>query len=1041
MSPKNAHVSTALPEAAASPAGSYWRHAAELHGEVSIDPEKHREFASDGADILDATGRRNFMKVMGASMMMAGLAGCARQPEEKIVPYVKPPENAVPGRFAYYATAVPTAGYGLGALAASYEGRPTKIEGLAEHPASRGASSIHAQASVLDLYSPDRLEAISHAGTLGTWNRFVAEFSRAIAQADSAAGAGMAILTETVTSPTIAKQMGKIQAIFPELKWFQHDPMGRNNARVGAFEAFGEYVETVIDFSKAKVILSLDSNFIAEGPAHVRYARDYAVTRAAAAAPDEPGYEAREGFSHDEMSRLYAAECSPTLTGANADHAIALRYPEIETLARKVAQLLGVAGVAAHEGNAQAIPADWLEALVGDLQAHKGGAVVVPGDSQPPVVHALAHAINGALGAVESGLVTYIASSEVKPVDQRQSLAEMVEALNAGQISLLVILGGNPAYNTPYNLNVGAAIEKAGLRVHLTSQKNETSDLCHWVIPESHYLECWGDIRAYDGTISIIQPLIRPLYNSKSATQMLALILGDDIISDYDAAHNEWINSYGAESGPAWKKALSLGVVEGSASPAKAVAHKLSFPEEAPIPAREGLDLIFRLDPTVADGRHANNGWLQELPKPLTNLTWDNAVHLHPNTARRLELRQEDLVDIEHGDVKVTAAVMLVYGHPEDSATIHLGYGRTISGYIGKGRGFNAFACQKAESPWFLTGASLSRKGRSYLLARTEEHNNIEQSHVTQAKKAHDRHLVRENTLEYFKSHPDFAKHMGHHAPGRENTLYKPEEKDWDGPFSWGMTIDLNRCTGCAVCTIACQAENSIPIVGKEEVSRGREMHWIRVDRYYKGDPERMKDGHVDGVAHQPVNCMQCENAPCEPVCPVGATMHSEEGLNDMVYNRCVGTRYCSNNCPYKVRRFNFFHYQIREGQDAPQLRMMRNPNVTVRSRGVMEKCTYCVQRINRARIDAKVAAAQTGGEPALADGAVVTACQAACPSGAIEFGNIKDPDSRVSLRKKNPRDYGLLADIGTRPRTTYLAQLRNPSTKLSGSEAHTAEH
>jgi len=1046
MSPKNANASTAHPEVAASPAGSYWRHAAELHGEVTIDPAKHREFPSDASGFLDAAGRRNFMKVMGASMMMAGLTSCARQPEEKIVPYVKPPEEGVPGRFNYYATAVPTAGYGMGALAVSYEGRPTKIEGLAEHPASRGASSMHAQSSILDLYCPDRLEAVSHAGTLGTWNQFATEFARVIAEVDSAAGAGLAILTETVTSPTIGKQMGKLNAIFPEMKWYQHDPMGRNNARVGAFEAFGEYVESLIDFKKAKIVLSLDSNFLTEGPAHVRYAADYAVTRAAAAAADEAGYEARKGFSHDEMSRLYVAESSPTLTGANADHAISLRYPEIETLARKVAQAVGVAGVAANEANAQAIPADWLDALVEDLTHHKGHAVVVAGDTQPPVVHALAHAINGALGAVESGLVTYVASPEVNPVDQQQSLADLVAQLESGAISALVILGGNPVYNTPYDLNFAAAVDKAGLRVHLTSEKNETSELCHWVIPQSHYLESWSDIRAYDGTMSIIQPLIRPLYNSKTASQILALILGDDIISDYDVTYNEWVNANGTESGPAWKKALSVGVVEGSAFPAKTVTHKLAFPEEAAAPAREGIDLLFRLDPTIADGRHANNGWLQELPKPLTNLVWDNAVHLHPHTARRLELKQEDVVDIEHGDVKVTAAVMLVYGHPEDAATVHLGYGRTVTGYIGKGRGFNAYACQKSSSPWFQTGVSLSairHKGRSYLLARTEEHNNIEQSHVDQSNAAHRRHLIRENTLEHYKGHPDFAKHMGHHAPEREITLYNPDEKDYDGPFSWGMTIDLNRCTGCAVCTIACQAENNIPIVGKEEVSVGREMHWIRVDRYYKGDPTRMlHDGKVDGVSHQPVNCMQCENAPCEPVCPVGATMHSNEGLNDMVYNRCIGTRYCANNCPYKVRRFNFFHYQIREGQDAPQLKMMRNPSVTVRSRGVMEKCTYCVQRINQARIDAKVAAAQLGGgEPSIPDGTIVTACQAACPSGAIEFGNIKDPNSRVSQRKQNPRDYGLLADIGTRPRTTYLAQLRNPSPKLSGSEAHTAEH
>ena len=1049
MSPKNVRenaIDREAPSQAGSPHATYWRHAAEFHGDVAIDPDKHQEFASSDAGALDATGRRNFMKVMGASMMLAGLTSCARQPEEKIVPYVKPPENEVAGRFNYYATAVPTAGYAMGAVAASYEGRPTKIEGLAGHPASLGSTDIYAQASILDLYCPDRLESISHAGTLGTWTQFATEIARHMEEIDGAAGAGLAILTETITSPTVGKQLAMLQAFYPELKWYQHDPLGRNNARTGAFEAFGEYVETVVDFKKAKVVVALDSNFLCEGPAAVRYARDFATTRSAAASADTPDYEPREGFAHDEMSRLYAAECTPNLTGASADHCVKLRHPHIETLARTIAREVGVPGVSANEANGRALPAEWVAAVLEDLAAHKGHAVVMAGDSQPAAVHALAHAINGALGAVESCLVTYVQSPEAQPVDQHQSLQDLVADLNAEKVSLLVILGGNPAYSAPYTFQIADAIGKAGLRVHLTSQKNETSDLCHWVVPESHFLESWGDLRAHDGTISIVQPLIRPLYNSKNATEILALLLGDDTSTDYDIVHNGWLNTYGADSERDWRKSLSTGMVAGSAFPAKPVTHQHTFAEESEAPAREGLDLLFRIDPTVADGRHANNGWLQELPKPLTNIAWDNAVHLHPNTARRLELEQEDVVQIQYQGFEghhVRAAVTLLYGQPEDVATVHLGYGRTVAGYVGKGRGFNAYACQKADSPWFLTGVNLSKTGRTYLLARTEEHNNIEHSLVEQGETAERRHLVRVATLDEYKKQPDFAHHGVLPAPDREETLYHPEEKDYDGPYAWGMTIDLNRCTGCKVCTIACQAENNIPIVGKVELNKGREMHWIRVDRYYKGDIE---SAHVETV-HQPVPCQQCENAPCEPVCPVGATMHSAEGLNDMVYNRCIGTRYCANNCPYKVRRFNFFHYQIREGQDAPVLKMMRNPNVTVRSRGVMEKCTYCVQRINRARIDAKVAAAQAG-QPenvAIPDGAIITACQAACPSQAIDFGNIKDPESRVSIRKKNPRDYGLLADIGTRPRTTYLAQLKNPSPKLAGSgaqsEAHTAEH
>jgi len=1043
MSPKDLHDTVTDREMPASMAeneeGAYWRHAREYFGEVVSDPEKHREFDTEHPELLDPASRRNFMKVMGASMMLAGLTSCARQPEEKIVPYVKSPEESIPGRFDYYATAVSLAGYGMGVVATSYSGRPTKIEGLAEHPASQGATGIHAQASVLDLYSPDRLESISRAGTMATWNQFVADMARSMADIEAAQGEGLTILTETVTSPTIQGQMAQLAARFPKMAWREHDPMGRNNARLGAMQAFGRYAETKIDFLKAKAVLSLDADFLHEGPAHVRYARDFAVTRSADARADAPDYIAREHFAHDEMSRLYVAECSPTLTGAAADHLMPLRYTKVETLARVVAERVGVSGVSADSAAASQLDRAWVDALIEDLTHHRGHAVVVPGDAQPPVVHTLAHAINAALGAVESGLVTYIDSPEADATDQEGSLGQLVDDLNNDRVKLLVILGGNPVYNTPGDVDFAAALDRAPLRVHLAAEKNETSERCHWVIPEAHSLESWGDIRAYDGTHSIIQPLIRPLYNSKAASQILAVLLDNNATaSDYDLVRERFAALYGADSETKWKKALSLGYVEGSAFSPVALTARAEFPAEAPRVEQPGLELVFRLDPHVGDGRHANNGWLQELPKPLTRLTWDNALHIHPTTAKLRDLEHEDVVVIKVGDREVRAAVMLMFGHPQNVATLHLGHGRQVAGHIGKGRGFNAYTIRSAASPWHLgEGVIVAKTGRTYMLARTEEHSNIEKSLQTQAQKAKDRYLIRDANLDRYKADPAFVQRMGHPAPERENTLYKPEDHDYAG-LSWGMTIDLNRCTGCSVCVIACQAENNIPIVGKQDVKNGREMHWIRVDRYYKGD--MYNDVRA---AHQPVPCMQCENAPCEPVCPVGATMHSVEGLNDMVYNRCVGTRYCANNCPYKVRRFNFFHYQIREGQDAPQLKMMRNPNVTVRSRGVMEKCTYCVQRINAARIDAKVAAAQTGGETNIPDGSLVTACQAACPSRAIDFGNINDPASRVALRKQNPRDYGLLADIGTRPRTTYLAKLHNPSPNLGG-DSHaeaTPEH
>jgi molybdopterin-containing oxidoreductase family iron-sulfur binding subunit len=594
----------------------------------------------------------------------------------------------------------------------------------------------------------------------------------------------------------------------------------------------------------------------------------------------------------------------------------------------------------------------------------------------------------------------------------------LVDGMNAGKVEFLLILGGNPVYDTAADLNFAGALNNVALRAHLTPMANETSRLCHWALPESHYLEAWGDVRAHDGTVSIVQPLILPLYATKSAHEVVAILLGEDTLSGLDILKTSWMARRGPDNFDTfWKTALSKGVIDGTAAAAKAVRHQGQIPPQERVERPAGtLDVVFRHCPSVLDGRFANNGWLQELPRPLTKLTWDNALCIHPKTARRLHVKHEDLVELEVNGRTVRCPVMVQPGQPEDVATVHLGYGRTHAGKIGTGVGFNAYSVQAFASPWFATGANVRPTGQ----------------------KAQDRHLIREASLDVYVEHPDFAQHMGHHAPADHFTLYKPEEKQFIGDeytgYAWGMTIDLNRCNGCGVCAIACQAENNIPIVGKAEVRTGREMHWIRVDRYYKGDFE----GEV-GVAHQPVPCMQCENAPCEPVCPVGATMHSKEGLNDMVYNRCVGTRYCSNNCPYKVRRFNFFHYNIREGQDAPSLKMMRNPNVTVRSRGVMEKCTYCVQRINRARVDAKVAGTR------VADGAIVTACQAACPSAAIEFGDIRDKESRVAKAKASPRNYGLLADIGTRPRTTYLAKVNNPSPALGGStpgaHAHGGTH
>jgi molybdopterin-containing oxidoreductase family iron-sulfur binding subunit len=795
-----------------------------------------------------------------------------------------------------------------------------------------------------------------------------------------------------------------VLAEFPQANWHQYEPVNHDSLADGAMKAFGRSVETTYDFSRAKTVLALDADFMTSGPGRVRYIADFA--------------DARDADAGHGMNRLYVAESSPTLTGANADHRAALKFSQVETLARVVALRVGVTGVDIQDEAANALPADYVSALVEDLQANKGAGIVLAGPEQPAIVHQLAHAINQVLGNT-GATVFHREPVQARPENQTQSLASLTTAIQGGQVNVLLIVGGNPAYNAPADVNFAAALEgmTGRTRVHLTSHPNETSRLCDWAVPEAHFLEAWGDLRGHDGTVSIVQPVIHPLYSdAKSPAEFIAVLLGDGGAKGYDLVRTTWQTSWGENFDTQWTRALMYGIIDGTAAAPVQVSAQADFGTHTP-PAHSELDILFRIDPAIYDGRWINNGWLMELPRPMTKHTWDNAVIMGPATAAAQGVGNEDVVTLTYGGRSVTGPVLIQFGHPEGAVTVHLGFGRTHTGKVGAGNGFNAYALRTSDSPWNGTGATIAPTGEKRLVARTEDHYLIEQS-----VHANRRHLIREATFGEWEKHPDFAAHMGHHAPADDFTLYDPKEKDFGG-HQWAMTIDLNRCVGCNACVTACQSENNIPIVGKEQIAKGREMHWIRVDRYYKAHSEA--DFDQPEMAFQPLPCMQCENAPCEPVCPVGATMHSKEGLNDMVYNRCVGTRYCANNCPYKVRRFNFFHFNVREGQDRAKLALIRNPNVTVRSRGVMEKCTYCVQRINAARITAKKA------NRYIADGEVVTACQSACPAGAIVFGNINDENSAVTKLKANPRNYGLLADIGTRPRTSYLAKLRNPSAML----------
>ena len=967
----------------------YWRSLEELAATEDFQWCLENEFPRQAGGFRSAVDRRQFLQLMGASLALAGLSACTRQPTENIVPYVRQPEEIVPGRPLFFATALPLGGVASGVLVESHMGRPTKVEGNPEHPASLGATDAFAQAAVLTLYDPDRSQVISNVGEIRPWAAFVAAIRSRLEGQREQGGSGLRILTETITSPTLADQLRQLQAAFPAAQWHQYEPVHHDNAIAGARAAFGEDVDTRYHFDQADVVLSLDADFLSCGPGHLRYVREFSAKR-------------RVQGERTEMNRLYAVQSTPTNTGAVADHRLPLRASQIEDFARAVANGLGLPVQNAPGLEAYA---KWITALVHDLQTHKGSSIVIAGDEQPPAVHVLAHAMNEALGNV-GRTVVYAEPVAAKPTIQTQSLRDLVADMQAGKVALLLILGGNPVFDAPADVPFPTALSKVPLSVHLGLYNDETSQLCHWHIPQAHSLESWSDGRAYDGTITIMQPLIAPLYDGKTAHEMLALLSDRPERSSHDIVRDYWKSRHDAADFELfWRKTLHDGLIPDSATPSKQVTMRpLAGIDLLPASraSNRGFEIIFRPDPTIYDGRFANNGWLQELPKSLTRLTWDNAALIAPATAERLGLADEDVVELAYGGRTLRAPIWIQPGHAPDAVTVHLGHGRTHAGKVGTGSGFNAYALRTSDASWFANGLELRKTGDRQPLASTQHHHSME-----------GRPLVRVATLAEYHEHPDFAHEM-EETPAADDTMYAPEHP-YEGN-AWGMAIDLSSCVGCNACAIACQAENNIPVVGKAEVTRGHEMHWIRVDRYYAGDLDNPE------TYHQPVPCMHCENAPCEIVCPVGATVHSSEGLNDMVYNRCVGTKYCSNNCPYKVRRFNWFLYN---DWTTESLKPLRNPDVTVRSRGIMEKCTYCVQRISHVRIEA-----QKEDRP-IRDGEIITACQQVCPAQAITFGNINDKSSRVAQLKAEPRNYGLLSSLNTRPRTTYLARLRNPNPEI----------
>lgn len=968
----------------------YWSSLEELADTPEFREYLHHEFPRLAA-LWDAPlDRRGFLKIMAAGMALAGVGGCnVRQPDEKIIPYVDMPEQVTPGEALYYATALTRNGFGLGVLVESHTGRPTRITGNARHPASLGAADVMAQAAVLELYDPDRSQALTVDNRISTWDRFLAALTGERAAWAQNGGAGLRILSGAQTSPTLAAQMQALRRRYPNAQWHYHEPIDRTALYAGNRLAFGRVLDTYYRLDKAQVILALDADFLDTGAGHLRYAHDFMQGR-------------RLDSGAAGMNRLYAVESTPSITGAMADHRQPLQASAIAAVARWLARRLGL-DIATT--GPPPLPAHWLEVLAQDLETHRGAALVIAGEQQPPVVHALAQAINAQLGNLGSSVVL------TDPIEIGQGirpLAELVTAMQAGEVATLLILDSNPVYTAPADLAFSEALRQVPFSVHLGRYADETAAACGWHIPLLHELEAWGDVRAYDGTVTIQQPLIAPFYQGKSIHELVAALNGDDNASGYTLIRNYWQTQYALLTSPPdkggpggvldfnrhWERALHDGLIPDTTAPPRPVSLRADFVAALPPPDTAdpaALELQFRPDPAVWDGRYANNAWLQELPRPLTKLVWDNAALISPGTAARYDLSDNDLIELHHDGRLITLPVLRLPGMPENAVTVTLGYGRNV--------GFNVYPLRTRKHPGFIPQVELVRTGLIHPLVTTQQHHRM-----------HGRDLIREATLAEYRENPNFASEHSEDHP----TLYPHYVYD---SYAWGMAIDLNACIGCNACIIACQAENNIAVVGKEEVARGHDMHWLRVDRYYQGDTAQPE------AVFQPVPCMHCEKAPCEYVCPVAATLHDGEGLNLMVYNRCVGTRYCSQNCPYKVRRFNWFQYTEPETPVTPPV---YNPDVTVRSRGVMEKCSYCIQRISRARIAAKK------DNRRIAEGEVKTACQEVCPTQAIMFGDLNLEGSTVNQWKADPRNYILLKELNTRPRTSYLARLRNPHPALA---------
>ena len=999
-----------------------WRSLAEYENDPKFQKYLENEFGVPLTESApNSTERRRFMQLMSASFALAGAAGC-RWEEDKLMPLTRRPEGVLPGVPRYYNTAMELGAAGLPLRVKNYDGRPIKVDGNPDHPASGGPSRVYEQASILGMYDPDRstgpAQYASGAETESDWVTFKTFALKHFRQLRAAGGAGLAVLAESSSSTARSDMQRRFMEAYPQAQWFEYEPVNRDNVRQGAQLAFGGTHRNHIDYSRAEVVLTLDADPLFHGAESVAASRGFGAAR-----DPESG----------NLNRLWAVESSLSCTGLQADHRLAIRWAQVSAFAVALeSQLSKALGQTATQTVPQAafladpVVAKYLATLVKDLAAHQGKCAVVVGDNQPPMVHALGHRLNALLSNVGE-TVTYTA--EYGSSDLRNGLKQLVS--NAGQVQTLLILDGNPVYSGTGDVDFASVLTKIPTSIHLSLYRDETSRRCTWHLPLAHYLEAWGDCAAPSGSRLIAQPLIEPLFEGMSAIEFLGMLARDPAKNGAEIVRR----ALKLTDDRAWARAVHDGYIAGSESPTvqpevrQLAALKLSPAALTGLDAADQIEVTFVPDTRLYDGRFANNGWLQETPEHAMKLTWDNAAFINPKTAAALGIKDSTLITLSVGNSSITVPALMAPAHPAGSIKLLLGFGRTDAGIVGGASaprdadpvepvGVNVYPLRTTANWDAIEGVQVVATGEKFKLATTQDKHPMDDT-GREGVQGRLPQIVRQDTLAGFKEDPDHVQHVVHHPPllslWHEPIVY-------DG-YKWGMAVDLNKCTSCNACVVACNAENNIPVVGKEQVLMGRELHWMRIDRYFQGeDADEPEQVHV-----QPMLCQHCEHAPCEQVCPVGATVHSADGLNEMTYNRCIGTRYCSNNCPYKVRRFNYFNFNLDLNDERNAVkRMVQNPEVTVRFRGVMEKCTFCVQRIQ----DKKIAARNVGRR--LKPNEVTSACHDACPTGAIVFGDLNNSEDLAAQKVNTPRAYSVLQELNTRPRVRYLARITNPHPDLA---------